>query len=176
MCCKIDILHIPVIASRFAHWCGNPYSRQEFSQNGGDLCCVFCNRPLCCLLPFLPEGFLGNDFLGVVWILGPAALCPVGTPTAVFTLVPGGGHKLSIPHFRCLPHSDNHQLRRWMCSLRKLQRAGRMACPSCNAFRGKTTLIGPAWPGAPRPSPRTRAFPHGAGSAGTPLIGHARRK
>ena len=33
---------------------------------------------LLCLLPLLPEGFLENELLGPVRILGPAALCPAG--------------------------------------------------------------------------------------------------
>ena len=56
-----------------------------------------------CLFPLLPEGFLENDLLGPVRILGPAALCPAGTTAAIFAPVPGGGHKLSVPHFCGLP-------------------------------------------------------------------------
>ena len=58
---------------------------------------------LLCLLPLLPEGFLENELLGPVRILGPAALCPAGTAAAILTPVQGGGHKLSVLHLRCLP-------------------------------------------------------------------------
>ena len=41
-----------------------------------------------CLLPLFPEGFLEYNLLGLVQILGPAALYPAGTFAAIFTPVP----------------------------------------------------------------------------------------
>ena len=55
------------------------------------------------LFSFLPESLLEHDLLGLVLVLGPVALWPAGTAAAIFAPVPGGGHKLSIPHLRCLP-------------------------------------------------------------------------
>src|SRR5699024_3945828 len=64
---------------------------------------ALCHDICGCLLPLFPEGFLEHDFLGLVQILGSAALYPAGTLAAIFTLVPGGGHKLPVLHFGCLP-------------------------------------------------------------------------
>ena len=47
-----------------------------------------------CLLLFLSGRLLKRKLFGLVWVLGPAALCPAGTPAAIFTLVPGGRDKL----------------------------------------------------------------------------------
>ena len=47
-----------------------------------------------CLLSFLSGHLLKRKLFGLVWVLGPAALCPAGTPAAIFTLVPGGRDKL----------------------------------------------------------------------------------
>ena len=47
-----------------------------------------------CLLSFLSGHLLKRKLFGLVWVLGPAALCPAGTPAAIFTLAPGGGDKL----------------------------------------------------------------------------------
>mgnify|MGYP000285311334 FL=1 len=47
-----------------------------------------------CLLLFLSGRLLKRKLFGLVWVLGPAALCPAGTPAAIFTLAPGGGDKL----------------------------------------------------------------------------------
>ena len=69
------------------------------AQMNAALCHDICG----CLLPLFPEGFLEHNLLGLVQILGPAALYPAGTFAAIFTPVPGGGHKLSVLHLRCLP-------------------------------------------------------------------------
>lgn len=50
----------------------------------------------CRLLPLLPEGFLENELLGPVRILGPATLGAAGTAAAILTPVPGGGQKYSF--------------------------------------------------------------------------------
>ena len=47
-----------------------------------------------CLLLSLSGRLLKRKLFGLVWVLGPAALCPAGTPAAIFTLVPGGRDKL----------------------------------------------------------------------------------
>ena len=39
---------------------------------------ALCHDICGCLLPLFPEGFLEHDFLGLVQILGPAALYPAG--------------------------------------------------------------------------------------------------
>lgn len=46
------------------------------------------------LLLFLSGRLLKRKLFGLVWVLGPAALCLAGSPAAIFTLVPGGGDKL----------------------------------------------------------------------------------
>ena len=56
-----------------------------------------------CLLPFFPECLLEHDLLGLGPIFGPAASCSVGTAAAIFTSVPGAGHKLAIMHLCYLP-------------------------------------------------------------------------
>ena len=56
-----------------------------------------------CLFPLLPEGLPEHNLLGPVLVLGPAALRPVGAADAIFAPVPGGGHKLSVSQFCCLP-------------------------------------------------------------------------
>ena len=56
-----------------------------------------------CLLPFLPEGLSEYKLLGPVLVLDPAALCPLRAPATIFTPVPGGGYKLSVPRFCGLP-------------------------------------------------------------------------
>ena len=47
-----------------------------------------------CLLSFLSGHLLKRKLFGLVWVLGPAALCLAGSPAAIFTLAPGGGDKL----------------------------------------------------------------------------------
>ena len=47
-----------------------------------------------CLLLFLSGRLLKRKLFGLVWVLGPAALCLAGSPAAIFTLAPGGGDKL----------------------------------------------------------------------------------
>ena len=61
---------------------------------------------LLCLLPLLPEGFLENELLGPVRILGPAALCPAGTAAAILTPVQGGGTQAVRPAPPLSPASD----------------------------------------------------------------------
>ena len=55
------------------------------------------------LFPFLPESFLEDDLLWFIRYLGPAALRPAGAPTTIFTPVPGGGYRLSIPYLAGFP-------------------------------------------------------------------------
>ena len=47
-----------------------------------------------CLLLFLSGRLLKRKLFGLVWVLGPAALCLAGSPAAIFTRAPGGGDKL----------------------------------------------------------------------------------
>ena len=47
-----------------------------------------------CLLSFLSGHLLKRKLFGLVWVLGPAALCLAGSPATIFTLAPGGGDKL----------------------------------------------------------------------------------
>ena len=82
-----------------------------------------------CQLPFFPEGFFEDDLLGLIRCLGPAALCPVWAPTAIFTPVPGGGHKLSVLYFCGLP--SQVQLPALFRGHIPCSRCGPPACETC---------------------------------------------
>lgn len=57
-----------------------------------------------CLVSLLPKCFLEHNFLGLIRILGSAALDSMGTAGASFTPIPGGGHKLFSLYFCRFPH------------------------------------------------------------------------
>ena len=58
-----------------------------------------------CLLLFLSGHLLKRKLFGLVWVLGPAALCPAGTPPPTFPLSQGGGEKCMEPRQRAVSRS-----------------------------------------------------------------------